>query len=208
MGCLQSFLDNDPRKDTCISSYKVTFNDIDKELLELWNQFLRGDGEGWRELQRQGKTAKKKPALFWGDEFKDRMLSNISQTRPDLAKDLGAHPPKAISRILVGIAKYCLINFHIESVSVQETEIERIEQLYRIGRAHCKWDVKKDAFVHVQNAMIDVLRLCLGPAFKPEFDARIRHKFSILADVIDRARYDFEKMHGSEALKVARLACP
>ena len=207
MGCAHSLLDGgDPIHHHLYPS--AIPSDHDPDILALWNKFLRGEVDQWKVLVATGETENKPPAVYWSDVFKNEMVKNISTTYPHIAIELESRPIKVMAKILCSIMEFCLINIITDGgrqfSTVKTPEQKRQEQLHRIAKAHCKWQVNDAAYINVENAMMDALRRCLGIEFTPDIEVRLRYKYARAKRDIQKAQQIFEKEREDEAEMLRR----
>lgn len=208
MGCTHSLTDGgDPIHHLYPSAIP---SDHDPEILALWNKFLRGECEQWKVLVATGESESKPPAVYWSDVFKNEMVKNISTTYPTIATELESRPIKVMAKILCSIMEFCLINIITDGgrqfCTVKTPEQKRQEQLQRIAKAHCKWQVNDAAYINVENAMMDALRRCLGIEFTPDIEVRLRYKYARVKRDIQKAQQIFETEREGEAEALRREA--
>ena len=206
MGCAHSLIDGgDPIHHLYPSAVP---SDHDPDILALWNKFLRGEVDQWKVLVATGETENKPPAVYWSDVFKNEMVKNISTTYPSIATELESRPIKVMARILCSIMEFCLINIITDGgrqfSTVKTPEQKRQEQLQRIAKAHCKWQINDAAYINVENAMMDALRRCLGIEFTPDIEVRLRYKYARAKRDIQKAQQIFEKEREDEAEMLRR----
>jgi len=91
--------------------YPSAANDIDEDIMTVWEKFLRGDCDKWKELVESGGNKKKlTPSVYWYEVFRDAMERNISTQHPLISKELNSRPIKCMSRIMCSIMQYCFMN--------------------------------------------------------------------------------------------------
>jgi len=76
------------------------------------------------------------------------------------------------------------------------------DQLEKIARFHCKWNVYDASYITVENAMMEALRVCLGKEFTSTFEVRLRFKYGCVKNMIIDAQKSFETNFPKESLEL------
>lgn len=188
--------------------YPSALVDVDDDILKLWGKFLKGDCRSWKERVERGETGRKPPSVYWYDIFKDMLDKNMHSQRPLIAQELHSRSLKCMAKIMVGIMQVCLQNImgkkdeHIDKREKVAKIAQRNEQLERIARFHCKWDVDDASYITVENALMESLRICLESDFSATFEVRLRYKYGLVKNKVIEAQKKFEKKFPNEAAEL------
>jgi len=137
---------------------------VDDEILELWNKFLRGETQHWKQIvaeHHQDHPSNEyhyerilNPGVYWSDHFKNGMVSNIAGAYPCVAMALLDKPLKHSAMVVCSIMEIIL-----KSV-ITEQPNSTVSILYPDDDDD---DEPSRYFNPVQQAQVNTVKQVIGP---------------------------------------------